>query len=136
MRLSGRPAIFFHRLKASSSSWIDGDRQLVLRQTIFLGDQRPGPFNGIRLEIVAKGKIAQHFEKRVVACCVAHIVEVIVLAAGAHAFLRGGRAAVGALFHAGKGVLELHHAGIGKHQRGVIARHQRRGRHHLVALAT
>ena len=56
------------------------------------------------------------------------------LAAGAHAFLRGGGALVGALLDAGKDVLELHHAGIGEHQCRVVARHQRRRRHDFVAL--
>ena len=56
------------------------------------------------------------------------------LAAGAHALLRGGRAHVGARLLAGEDVLELHHAGVGEHQRRVVARHQRRRRHDLVAV--
>jgi hypothetical protein len=64
---------------------------------------------------------------------VADIVEVVMLAAGADAFLRGGGALVGTLLDAGEDVLELHHAGIGEHQRRVVARHQRRRRHDLVA---
>ena len=55
---------------------------------------------------------------------VADIVEVVVLAAGAHAFLRRGGAQIGALLDAGEDVLELHHAGIGEHQGRVVARHQ------------
>src|SRR5690606_22783475 len=31
-------------------------------------------------------------------------------------------------------ILELHHAGIGEHQRRVVARHERAGRHDLVAV--
>ena len=65
---------------------------------------------------------------------VADIVEVVVLAAGAHAFLRGGGALIGPLLDAGEDVLELHHAGIGEHQGRVVARHQRRRRHDLVAV--
>ena len=134
MRLSGRPAIFFHSAWASSSVGIDGDRELVLGQAIFLGDQRPGPFDGIGLEIVAEGEIAEHLEEGVMAGGIADIVEVIVLAAGPHAFLRRGGARVGPLLDAGEDVLELHHAGIGEHQGRVVARHQRRGGHDLVAL--
>jgi hypothetical protein len=66
--------------------------------------------------------------------CIADIVEIVVLAAGANAFLRGGGALVGALLDAGKDVLELHHAGIGEHQCRIVARHQRRRRHDFVAL--
>ena len=39
------------------------------------------------LEIVAEGEIPQHFEEGVVARGIADIVEIIVLAAGADAFL-------------------------------------------------
>ncbi len=66
---------------------------------------------------------------------IADIVEVVMLAAGAHALLRGHRAVVGALFEAGEDILELHHAGIGEHQRRVVPRHKRRRRHRLMAVA-
>ena len=66
---------------------------------------------------------------------IADIVEVVVLAAGAHAFLRGGGARIGPLFDAGEDVLELHHAGIGEHQGRVVARHERRRRHDFVPVA-
>jgi hypothetical protein len=69
----------------------------------------------------------------VMPCGVADVVEVVVLAAGAHAFLRRYRGLVRALLEAGEDVLELHHAGIGEHQRGVVPRHQRGRRHRLVA---
>ena len=114
---------------------IDGDQQLVLGQAEVLGDQLPGELDRVLLEIVAEGEVAEHLEEGVVARGVADIVEVVVLAAGAHAFLRGRRAAIGPLFQAGEDVLELHHAGIGEHQRRVVARHQRRGRHDRVAVA-
>ena len=113
---------------------IDGDHQPVARQAEFLGDQVPGELDGALLEIVAEREIAEHLEEGVVARGVADIVEVVVLAAGAHAFLRGGGARIGALLEAGEDVLELHHAGIGEHQRRVVARHQRRRRHDRVAV--
>ena len=112
---------------------IDRGRQPVLRQAEFLGDQVPGQLDGAVLEIVAEREVAEHLEERVVARGVADVVEVVVLAAGAHAFLRGHGALVGALLEAGEDVLELHHAGVGEHQRRVVARHQRRRRHDLVA---
>ncbi len=73
---------------------IDRDQQAVLRQAELAGDQRPGEFDRAFLEIIAEGKIAEHFEKGVVARGIADIVEVVVLAAGAHAFLRARRARV------------------------------------------
>ena len=114
---------------------IDGDQQPILRQAEFLGDQRPGKLDRALLEIIAEREVAEHLEEGVVARGIADIVEVVVLAAGAHAFLRGHRAIVGALFQAGEDVLELHHAGIGEHQRRVVARHERRRRHDLVVVA-
>ena len=87
------------------------------------------------LEVVAEAEIAQHFEEGVVPGGVADIVQVVVLAAGADAFLRRGGADVGPLLLAGEDVLELHHAGVGEHQRRVVARHQRRARHRRVAVA-
>ena len=65
---------------------------------------------------------------------VADIVEVVVLAAGTDAFLRGGGALVRPLLDAGKDVLELHHAGIGEHQGRVVARHQGRRIDDLMAV--
>jgi hypothetical protein len=65
---------------------------------------------------------------------VADVFQIVVLAAGADAFLRRGGAAVGPLFEAGEDVLELHHAGVGEQQGRVVARHQRARRHDLVAV--
>ena len=113
---------------------IDGDEQLVLLQPELLGDQVPGELDRALLEVVAEREIAEHLEEGEMARGVADIVEVVVLAAGAHAFLRGGGALIGPLLDAGKDVLELHHAGIGEHQGRVVARHERRRRHDLVAV--
>jgi hypothetical protein len=116
MRESGRPAIFFQRRVCLVVLGIDGDGQLVLGQAEFAGDQGPGMGDRLLLEIVAEGEVPQHLEEGVMARGVADIVEVVVLAAGAHAFLRRGGARIGALLLAGEDVLELHHAGIGEHQ--------------------
>src|SRR5581483_894112 len=63
------------------------------------------------------------------------VLQIVVLAAGAHALLAAGGALVAALVAAGEHVLELHHAGIGEQQRRVVAGHQRAGGHHGVVLA-
>ena len=52
----------------------------------------------------------------------ADVLQVVVLTAGAHAFLAGGGAVVIALFQAQEDVLELVHPGIGEKQRGVVRR--------------
>ena len=66
----------------------------------------------VALEVVAEAEVAEHLEERVVARGVAHVLEVVVLAAGAHAALRGRGARVRPLLLAEEHVLELHHAGI------------------------
>jgi hypothetical protein len=110
------------------------DGQPVLGQPELLGDQVPGQLDRQVLEVVAEGEVAQHLEERVVARGVADVVEVIVLAPGAHAFLRRHGAAVGPALEPGEHVLELHHAGVGEHESRVVARHQRPRRHDLVAV--
>ena len=113
---------------------IDRDQQLLFRQAPHAGQQLPGVGDGIALEVVAEAEIAQHFEEGVVAGGVADLVEVVVLAAGAHAALAGRGAGVAALLGAQEHVLELDHAGVGEQQGRVVARHQRARRHHGVAL--
>ena len=111
---------------------IDGDGELFRRQPQVARQQAPRVFDRIVLEIVAERKVAQHFEERVVARGIADIVEVVVLAARAHAFLRRRRPVVGTLLDAGEDVLELHHPGVGEHERRVVARHERARRHDVM----
>ena len=114
---------------------VDGGRELVGRQAVDLGEQFPAPGDRLFLEVVAKAPVAQHLEEGVVARGVAHVLEVVVLAAGAQAGLHAGRAHVGALVAAQEHVLELHHTAVGEHQCRVVARHQRAAGHDGVALA-
>ena len=104
---------------------IDRDQQLVLRQPEILGDQVPGKLDGLFLEIVSEREIAEHLEEGEMPRGVADIVEVVVLAAGAHALLRRRCARIRARLQPGEDILELHHAGIREHQRRVVARHER-----------
>ena len=105
---------------------IHGHPQLFLRQLVDRSQQFPCVVDRIALEIIAEREIAQHFKESMVARGVADVFQIVVLAAGAQAALRGGRAAVGALVLAQKHVLELHHAGVGKQQGRIIAGNQAR----------
>src|SRR5215813_412229 len=62
----------------------------------------------------------------------AHFVQVVVLAAGADAFLRRRGALVIAPLGAEEDVFELVHPGVGKEQRRVVRRQQRRRFDYLV----
>ena len=89
------------------------------------GHQVPGEFDRVVLEVVAEREVAQHLEEGVMTGRETDNVEIVVLAAGAHAFLGRGGAAVGTLLDSGEDVLELHHAGVGEEQRRVVVRHER-----------
>ena len=109
-----------------------GDDEALLVEREVAGEELPGQQDGALLEIIAEGEIAEHLEEGVVPRGVAHIVEIVVLAAGADAFLRRRHAQGCGLLGAGEHVLERHHAGIGEHQTRIVARHERRRRHHGV----
>ena len=112
---------------------VDGDPELLRRDLQRAGDELPGELDRLGLEVVAEAEVAEHLEERVVARGVADVLEVVVLAARAHAPLRARRALVAALVLAEEDVLELHHAGVGEEQRRVVAGHERRRRHDRVA---
>ena len=105
---------------------IDGDQQTLWIKAPFLGQERPGVIDRLFLEIVAEREIPEHFEEGVMPCGIADIVEIIVLAPSADAFLRAGRTRRRRRFESGKGVLERHHAGVDEHQRRVTKRDERR----------
>ncbi len=111
-----------------------GDEQPLGVEGEILGEQLPSEQDRPLLEIIAEREIAEHLEEGVMAGGVADIVEIVMLAAGAHAFLRRGRAQRCGLLLAGEHVLERHHASIGEHQSRVVTRHQRRRRHQLVVI--
>lgn len=104
---------------------INGYRQPVCRQVEILGQKFPGIADGAFFKIVAEREVAEHFKESVVADVVAHTVEVVVFAAGAHAFLRRGGAGIIPGFVAGKNVFKLHHPRVGKHQGRVVVGHER-----------
>ena len=80
--------------------------------------------DGVAFEVVAEGEVTHHFKEGVVAGGVANVFQVVVLAACAHAFLRGGGAVVGAFVEAEEHVFKLVHTGVGKQQRRVVVRHE------------
>src|SRR3546814_12284274 len=86
-----------------------------------LGDQRPRMVDRLFLEIVAEGEIPQHFKESMMPRRIADIVEIIMLAARAHAFLRRYRGAVRALLQPRADILDRHHARVYEpHTRAVL----------------
>ena len=119
---------------ASSSSWNTVTHSRSFGMPERSGDEIPGEMDRLALEVVAEAEVAEHLEKRVVPGGVADVLQIVVLAAGAHAALRGGRARIVARLLAEKHILELDHAGIREQQRRIIPGHERTRRHHRVAV--
>ena len=113
---------------------VDRHQQTLGVDTKFTRDQVPGKLDGALLEIVAEREIPEHFEEGMMARGVADIIEVVMLAARAHAFLRRSGRGIRALLETRKDVLELDHAGIREHQRRIVARNERARRHDRVAV--
>ena len=66
--------------------FIHGDVQLLLGHLQHLGEELPSPGNGLPLEVIPKGEVAQHLKIGAVAVGVAHVFNV----AGADTLLAGG----------------------------------------------
>ena len=97
--------------------------QTILGQAVHAGEQFPRPLDRLLLEVVAEAPVAQHLEERVVIHVAAHILEVVVLAAGADALLRVHGPRVRTRSATQEHVLELVHACVGEQQGGVVQRH-------------
>ncbi len=104
---------------------VDGDPQLVRRQTVHAGQQFPRVSDRLALEVVAERPVAEHFEKCVMPGGVAHVLEVVVLAASAQAPLHVGGAHIASLVGAEKHILELDHAAVGEQQGRIVGRDER-----------
>ena len=104
---------------------VNGDQKLGLIQPEILRQKVPRKLDRLLLEVIPKTEISQHLKEGVVPRSVAHIVQIIMLATGAHAFLAGGGPTVIARLDPGEKVLELHHPRVGEHQRRIIAWHKR-----------
>ena len=111
-----------------------GRHQPLPVDAVDAGQTVPGEVDRIALEIVAEGEVAQHLEERVVTGRRANLLQIVVLAADAHALLAGGCARIGALLDAQEGVFELHHACVHEQQGIVTDGHQRRAGYLRVAV--
>ena len=101
---------------------------------VVLDQEFVGEMDRIGLEVVAEGKVAQHLEEGVVPGRATDVLQVVVLAPGAHTLLRAAGARARPLRLAGKDVLELVHPSVGEEQGRVVGRHQRRAGDLLMAM--
>ena len=110
----------------------DRDLEPLRVEAELLRQELPAEGDGLLLEVVPEGEVAEHLEEGVVAGGLAHVLEVVVLAAGPDALLGGGRAGVVAPLPSQEDVLELVHAGVGEEQGRVALGHQGGAAHHAV----
>lgn len=101
---------------------VDRGVQPVGIQPNHLGQELPAPCNGLVLEIVTEGEIAQHLKIGAVAGSLADVLDV----AGADALLAGADPAAGRLYFTGEIGLHGCHTGVDQQQRCVILRDQRK----------
>ena len=114
---------------------VDGVDQPLGLDGVGLGQQLVGEGDGVGLEVVTEREVPQHLEEGLVARRAADVLQIVVLAAGAHALLRAGGAREGRLRLAGEEVLELIHSGVGEQQRRIVERDQRRAGRLLMSAA-
>src|SRR5205085_2228347 len=98
----------------------------------FVDEKVPGILNRFALEVIAEGKVAQHLEEGVMPRSLADLIQVVVLASGAYAFLRRGGARIITLLQAKEDILELVHPGVCEKQGRVISGQKRARMHDLV----
>ena len=84
------------------------------------GAELPSPFDGLLLEVIPKGEVAEHLEERVMPSGTAHVFDVI----GANALLAAGGPRRWTLLLAEEHRLKRQHPGDGEQHRGVL-RNQR-----------
>src|SRR6185436_10135064 len=73
-------------------AFINGEPQSRRIEFQNVDQQLPGILDRVFLEIISKRKIAEHLEERVMPGSFSNLVQVVVLAAGAHTLLRRGSA--------------------------------------------
>ena len=110
---------------------IDGGIQPVLVQAHHLGQKLPTPVDGLVLEVVTEGEVAQHFKVGAVTSSLANVFNI----AGTDTLLAGADPMTRRLHLTGKVRLHGRHAGINQQQGCVILRNQREAGQAQMALA-
>jgi hypothetical protein len=110
---------------------IDGRIQAFWVESHGLREEFPCPRNGLLLEIVAEGEVAEHFKECAVTGCFADVLKI----ARTDALLAGRHAAARRDLLSGKIRLQRSHAGIDDQQAVVIVRDERKALHPQAALA-
>ena len=129
--LLGNADLFVPDVEGLVVALIYGGIQPILLQPYHLGQKFPAPGNGLVLEVVAEGEVAQHLKIGAVAGGVPHVVDV----AGADALLAGTHPMAGRLLFALKPGLHGGHAGVDEQDGLVVLGYQRKAGQAQMAFA-
>ena len=99
---------------------IDRDVELFGGNLQFPGQELPGPWNGLVLEIILEAEIAQHFKVTAMAGGDAHALNI----GGADALLAGGDPVTGRLLLTKEPLLHGRHAAVDEKQARIVLGHQ------------
>ncbi len=101
--------------------FVDGAVKLVRRDLEDFGEELPGPVDGVILEVVAKGEVAQHLEVGAVACGMTDVVDV----RRTNALLTGGHPVAGRRDFSREELLHRRHTGVDEQKALVSVGHER-----------
>ena len=101
--------------------FVDGAVELVRRDLQHFREELPRPVDGVILEIIAKGEVAQHLEVGAVAGGVADVVDV----RGPDALLTGGHTVAGRSDFSREELLHRRHTGVDEQKALVSVGHER-----------
>ncbi|EKD34150.1 MAG: hypothetical protein ACD_75C02449G0002 [uncultured bacterium] len=113
----------FHLIPEGKSLVIvlkDGHPEFLRRNTQLHGEKLPGKTDSLFLEIIAEGKIPEHFKKGVMTGSVSNVLKVVVLATGPNTTLTGNRPDIIPFVLTHEHGLELHHSGIGEKEGWIV----------------
>ena len=104
----------------------------ILRKSHILGEKLPRKLDGLLLIVIPERPVAQHFKKGVMRGVPSDLVQIVVLARHADAFLGRNGPDIVPLFPSQEDILELIHPRIGEQQGGVVVRDHRPASHKRV----
>ena len=111
--------------------FIDRDVETLLVHLQDFGQEFPGPVNGLFLEVVAEGEIAQHLEECEVSCRLSDVFDI----ACPHALLAGCNSCPGRNLLAREIRLQGRHTRVDQKQGVVVLRYEGEGVHLQMSLA-
>ncbi len=113
----------------------DGDPETFSVNAQGVRQEFPAVGNRFFLEIVAEGEVSKHFEEGVVAGRSSDVLEIVVFARDAKAFLGTGGPFVATRLFTREDPFKGNHAGVGEKEGRIVMRNQRSTCHNRMVMA-